>query len=164
MKASVQHIQYGEIVYEESFWTGKKNLIVNGVPLEKQDKKTYILNSDGENKLCNLNGNFVTGTKLTIGLEDIELTPAAKWYEIACSVFIFMLILVWGNSVALCSIIPIVGGAIGGGISGLMAFSNLIMMKNQKRIEIKLAIWLGMLLATFLICFVLGLLLIAMLV
>ncbi len=35
MKQVVQNEKLGEIVYEESFWTGKKTVSVNGSQLEK---------------------------------------------------------------------------------------------------------------------------------
>ena len=52
-------------------------------------------------------------------------------------------------SAALCSIIPIVGGAIG----GAMAVTNLTMMRNAKSLQAKIDVWLGMLVGTFFICF-----------
>ena len=39
-------------------------------------------------------------------------------FEIVLSILIFAFVMVWGNSAKLCAIFPIVGGAIGGGISG----------------------------------------------
>ncbi len=153
MKATIQHSIYGEITYDESFWSGKKTLFVNGTPLDKMDKKTFALNREGRKILFSIQGNFLSGTKLLVDGESLQITPPAKWYEIACSVFIFVLILIWGNSVALCSILPVVGGAIGGGISGMMAILNLFAMKSTQKLWLKLVIWLVILLATFFICF-----------
>ena len=73
------------------------------------------------------------------------------------AISIFMLILVWGNVPALCEIIPVVGGAIGGGISGLMACITLFLMRNTKKVSHKLLIWLGFLIGTFTICFAIAL-------
>lgn len=156
MKATVQHSEYGLIDYEESAWTGKKELAINGVKLQKHSKNTFILDRDGEKQLCQIKGNFITGTTLNVGQDVIALLPAAKVYEIVCSVAILMLILVWGNSVPLCSIIPVVGGVIGGAISGAMACLNLLLMKKTKNVGIKLSIWLVMLAATFFICALIG--------
>ena len=152
----VQHEKFGQIMYEESFWTGKKTLKIGGTQLTKQNKTTYIWDCNGEKKTVFLKGNYVTGVKLTVDGSDIQLTASAKWYEIVCSVMIFVLILVWGNSVDLCRIVPVMGGAIGGGVSGAMAFLNLTMMKTQKKVGLKLAIWLAMMVLTFGICFVLA--------
>lgn len=156
MKVTAQHNVYGQIDYEEDFWTGKKSLTINGTKLQKQNKNTFVWNQEGEALLCRIKGNFITGSKLEIGQDTVELTPAAAWYEIACSVLLVVLMLVWGNSVTLCSILPIVGGGIGGAISGLMGCTNLMLMRKSKNVGIKLLIWLGMLAATFFICFLLA--------
>ena len=156
MKSVIQHSVYGEIVYEESFWTGKKKLSLNGANLPAVSKKEFLM-PDGETKTTVLvKGNFLFGTKLAIKNEVITVTPPIKWYELLLSVMIFALVLVWGNSVTLCSIIPIVGGAIGGGISGMMTVLNLLVMKSTKNIWLKLAVWLAFIVLTFFICFAVG--------
>lgn len=157
MKVTYQHAQYGQIDYEENAWTGKKTMSVNGVSLTKKDKNVFVLNTPEEPITCTLKVSLRTGTQLVIGEEVIQLAPASKWYEIACSVLIFVLVLVWSNSTALCSIIPIIGGGIGGAISGAMGCLNLMLMKKSNNIGIKLCIWLGMLAGTFLICFLFAL-------
>lgn len=154
MKEIVQHEKIGQIVYEESFWTGKKEVSINGKKLSMQKKNTFLWNCDGQSKIVTVKGSFVTGTKLILDGEEAQLTASPKWYEIVCSVMIFAFIMVWGNSIALCKIVPIVGGAIGGGISGAMAFLNLIMMRMQDKIGLKLATWFVMMALNFGICFV----------
>ena len=164
MRSIMQHETLGPIVYEENFWTGKKNILINNTPLIKQKKKLYLYSDGTTSKTVHVMGNFVTGTKLVIDGETIEITPRAKWYEIACSIFIFALNMIWGNSVALCSIFPIVGGAIGGGISGIIAMGNLLAMKSVKSVALKLVIWLAMLAAMLFICFLVEIFLISLLV
>ena len=41
MRVVVNHETYGEIVYEESFWTGKKEISVGGISLFKVRKNCY---------------------------------------------------------------------------------------------------------------------------
>ena len=156
MKASINHAVYGTIEYEESFWSGARVLTVNGVKLAKQTKTMFVLNHDGDTRLCTVKGSFLTGVSVHIGQDVITVVPPCKWYEIVCSVLIFVLILIWGNAPALCEIVPIVGGAIGGGVSGLLACLNLLLMKNTKSVGKKLAIWLGLLVGTFAACFLLA--------
>jgi hypothetical protein len=91
------------------------------------------------------------------------MTPAAKWYEIALSASIFALIMVWGNVKALSAILPVVGGAIGGGISGAAIVICMLAMKSTKNLALKLLIWLGCLVATLVVCGVIGFGLIAVL-
>lgn len=164
MRSIVQHETLGMIIYEEGAWTGKKNIWINDVRLVKEDKKTFVYSNGEESKTVYLKGNFVTGVSLFIGNETIEVVPSAKWYEIICSVFIFLLNLVWGNSLSLCAIIPIAGGAIGGGISGLIAMMNILLMKSAKQIGLKLAIWIAMIVAMFFLCFLAALLFVALVV
>ncbi len=44
---------FGELTYEESFWTGKKKLSLNGKVLEKIDKTTFQY-VDMEGKIKNV--------------------------------------------------------------------------------------------------------------
>lgn len=157
MKKIIEH-SCGEIIYEESFWTGKKEISINGKKLKKLDKTLFeYTDSEGKTTRVYLMGNFVSGTKITLDSQNIQVTEPSKWYEYVLAILIFVVVLIWGNSPALCSIIPIVGGAIGGGISGVMGFGSLILMKSTSNVLYKILIALGMLMATILICFVIAL-------
>ena len=153
MKASTHHVGYGEIEYNENFWTGKRELTVGGQKLTKKKKNVYTLNSADGDLDCRVKGSFLTGASLYIDQDVIQLSAPCKWYEIFCSVLIFAFVLIWGNIPDLCEIIPIVGGAIGGGISGLGACVSLFLMRRTKNAGLKLLVWLGMFVATILLCF-----------
>ncbi|MBQ7408484.1 MAG: hypothetical protein IJW13_04345 [Clostridia bacterium] len=157
MNAILNHSVYGKIVYEESFWTGKKSLTLNGEPLTAVDKKTFYFNNEGKSVYVSLKGNYYTGLKLTVEGQEFTVVPPSKWYEFALSVLIFILIVIWGSNPWLCSIIPIVGGAIGGGISGVMLLVNLSVMKIVKKAWQKLLVWIGFTCATFFLCHVIAL-------
>ena len=84
-----------------------------------------------------------------------------KWYEYILALIIPIFVLTWGNSVYLCSIFPIVGGAIGGAISALaMIFSAVVMRKVSKPI-FKILIGLGFFVATLMVCNLLAIAIIA---
>ena len=154
--ATFEHEKYGTITYDENFWSGKKKIFFGDVELIKKAKKLYVWN-DGENDVeVRLQGGYLSGVKIYIGNEEICVIPQPQWYEVACSIFIFAFVLVWGNSVALCSIFPIVGGAIGGAVSGLGAVISLLLMKKAKTISGKLFAWLCTFVATLLICFIIA--------
>ena len=153
MKASTHHVGYGQIEYNENFWTGKRELAIGGQKLLKKKKNVYTFNSETGNLDCRIKGSFLTGATLHIDQDVIQLSESCKWYEIFCSVLIFAFVLIWGNVPSLCRIIPIVGGAIGGGISGLGACVSLFLMKRTKNAGLKLLVWLGMFVATILLCF-----------
>lgn len=156
MKTSTHHIGYGQIEYDENIWTGKRELIVNGQKLTKQKKNLFLLNTENEAPECRVKGSFLTGVTLQVDQDVIELSMPCKWYEYFCSALIFVFVLVWGNAPALCRIIPLVGGAIGGAISGLSACFTLYLMKETKQVGLKLLVWLGMLIGTLLLCFVIA--------
>ena len=153
MKEIVQHSIYGEIVYNESFWTGKKALTINGVDAKPISKKEYMVNE----KRAILKGSFLTGSTLLIEGETIQLSPKAKWYEIILAIIPFLFLLTWGNSASLCSIFPVVGGAIGGALGGVGAVISLFLMKTQKNPIVKTVVGIIVAVATILIAFVLAL-------
>jgi hypothetical protein len=164
MKTTVHHLGFGTIDYEESFWTGARTLVQNGKKLEKRGKNEYLL-SDGEREhRATLKGGLFAGVYLeTEDGERIAFTPALAWYEIVFAVVILAFMVVWGNSVKLCSIIPVLGGALGGGITGVCIALGILFSKKTERAAIKLLIWLGVLVAAFLTCAILGVLATALL-
>ena len=153
MKASVHHVGYGQIEYDENFWTGKRELTIGGQKLLKKKKNVYVLKDENKELECRIKGSFLTGATLYIEQDVIQLSAPCKWYEICCSALICVFVLTWGNSPSLCKIFPIVGGAIGGGISGLGACVSLFLMRRTKNAGLKLLVWLGMFVATILLCF-----------
>lgn len=149
MKTIVQNEKYGEVIYEESFWTGGKKITVNGETLEKISRKEFRTQS-GEQVL--VRGSFLTGVKLAFGSDLLSVTPTVTWYEIVLAVLPFILIMVWGNTVALCRIVPVVGGAIGGAISAALGVLSLFFMRSVKSVWLKIVIGIIAIAATFGIC------------
>lgn len=132
MKKSIIHPSYGEIVYEEGIWSGKKSISINGTPLQKVKKNEYLL-GEGENAVqVTLGGSVLTGVALSIRGEDIWIVPKPTGLDWILSAVPFVLILAWGNSVKLCSIIPVVGGAIGGAIGGVAMVVTMFMIREKK--------------------------------
>ncbi len=157
MKQIIKHEIYGEIIYEESALSGKKSISINGIEATKLDKNTFKI----DNTKITLTGNLLTGANVIIDTETILLTPKLKWYEIALSILPFILNIIWGNSVALCEIIPVVGGAIGGAICGATIIINMYLIKNIKQIWLKVIVSIAVLAASFLICYLIALAILA---
>lgn len=157
MVEAVRHPTYGLIMYKESFWTGKKNIKIDGKELRREKRNRFIYEAEDGIKVVKVEGNQLFGIRLVIAGEKIKVARGASLIEVICSVLLFVAIAVWGNNVYLCSIVPIVGGAIGGGVAGLMAALNLFAMRASKNFVGKLLVWIGMLIATFLICFLIAL-------
>lgn len=156
MKEVIQHPVYGEIIYNESIWSGKKTLTVNGICAQKVSKKEFLI--DGKKAL--VNGNELTGVHLYIDGETVELLPKPKWYEVVLAILPFMFLMVWGNNVALCSIFPVVGGAIGGGLGGLALVLSLLFMKKSKSVASKLAVGISTFIITIVVAYILAIALI----
>ncbi|MBP5209821.1 MAG: hypothetical protein J6125_03060 [Clostridia bacterium] len=161
MKQVIQNETYGKIVYEESFWTGKKKLSINDRPLTRMSKKSYVT-PDGEQMI--LSGNFLSGAKISVGSQTIQLTPKVAWYEVLLSLLPFVFIMVWGNSVSLCSIFPIAGGAIGGLIGALFGVLNLSLIKNIEAVWLKIVLSLVLFAGAVLVDFAIAVMLLALLV
>ena len=153
-----------EIKYEEGFWTGKRTLTINDKELKKIDKNNFEFQNGEEVRKVQVTGNAITGVKLIDDNNNIELVSKPKWYEIVLSCFIFAFILIWGNSVTLCKIFPLVGGAIGGLISGAFAMLNLFAIKKVKKIWLKLLVFVGFFAITVLSCYLVAYLIISSMV
>jgi hypothetical protein len=164
MKELLHDSEIGEIMYEESIWTGKKTIYINGKPLEKISKTMFVMDDNGEQSYVMLKGNIYTGLSLEIKGRDIVVSDKPKWYELTLAILTFALCLIWGNSTALCSIIPIVGGGIGGAISGALAITSLLVMKKSNEVWKKLLIGIGMLVGAFFACFIIGMLILLILI
>ena len=157
MKREINHSLFGKIVYNENFWTGKKSVSINGKPLQKISKTTFkYVDDNNEESYVNLVGNIFKGVCLKFKDRHVVVSSATKWYEYVFAVLPFALIMVWGNSAALCNIIPVVGGAIGGAISGLLGFSSVIVMKETKNVFVKILIGILFLAITFAVCTLIG--------
>lgn len=154
MKYTVTHPLLGTVEVNESIWTGKKELFLNGQPVQKLSKKVFALPS-GEQIL--LAGNSLSGITLQYGTENIRVAPGPKWYEIVLSLLPFLLVMVWGNTPALCAILPVIGGAIGGALSAVGCVLNFIAIKSVRSVPLKILISIGILAVTFLVCFLIGL-------
>ena len=160
MIQEIKNEKYGTITYEESFFIDKKKLYFNGVEAQKTGKNTFIINMkqvvDGEVKeetvVFTLTGSLLTGVSLVVGYEVITIIPKTKWYEYVLFFLPVAIIIVWGNSVELCQIVPVVGGAIGGAISGLFSVIAISFSKRTKNVFLKVLIGLASLAITFIVC------------
>lgn len=164
MQETIQHEKYGTITYSENAWTGKKEIVFNQTPLLKTGKTTYIYKLDENTDITvTVKGSFLTGVTLEVEGENIKVISAPNWYEVVCSALIFIFTMVWGHSVYLCSILPIVGGAIGGAISGAATVISIMLMRQSKTIGKKLLMWGITFVASVLLCTLIGFMIISML-
>lgn len=159
MKTEISHERLGKITYTESFWTGQKNIAIEGKNIVKVTKNQF---SDETGTIYNLKGNYLTGVVMETGTDSVRLSPSVKWYEIVLSVLPFILIMVFSNVPAIFEVFPVVGGAIGGGISAVTSCANLAIIKCVRNVWLKILITLGMIALTLLICFLIALIILAL--
>lgn len=155
-------IQIGDkkVSYEESLWTGKKTLYVNGVACRKVSK-TQFAYSDGEKEqFITVNGNSFKGVTLKMEEGEFIVEKKPAWYEYVLSFFALILVITWGNSPALVEKFVVVGGAIGGAIAGLFGALNLTWVRKTDNVFFKILISLGSTVAAVLVCHFVGLLIV----
>lgn len=159
MIVNVEHSTLGTITIEESFWTGKKKITINDKQLSKVDKKSFET-EEGEH--VSIEGSLVFGAKLVYKDEKIQVTEKLKWWEIVLALLPFIFDMVWGNSVSLVTIFPVVAGAIGGLVTGLIGFTILYINKVYvKEWWLKIIVGIGFFIASIFICWLLALVFIA---
>lgn len=152
MIRTFEHAELGSIVYEESLLSGKKSLTINGEKLQKTDKTHYSYKLDGECIEIELKGNSMLGVTLSVKDKKIQIVDAPAWYVTAFAALSFAFIIIWGSSVALCKIFPVIGGAAGGAISAIFAISSVFVASKIKNSCLKLLSSIGFCALTILIC------------
>ncbi len=142
MRWEARDLKYGEIVYEEELFGGRKKVILNGTEMVKESGRTFVCPYGDEEIRGKLKGNILTGVRLKIEDDYIVLVKLAKWYEILLSVLIPVIIFAAGNR-----ILPLFDGAIFGGFTALVSavamFPSLILMKKMNHIGLKIFVWAG---------------------
>lgn len=160
MQKVIQHPTCGRIVYDENIWTGKKSLTVDGRAWQKKDKTTFLF-QEGENILvATLKGSVLTGVTLSIQGERIAIVPKPSVLDWILALLPFLVNIVWSNSVELCSIIPVVGGALGGALNGVAIVIGMNMIREKRGIQ-KLLTGLLVLVVAFAVCALLGFVMLA---
>jgi hypothetical protein len=162
MKKAILTEKYGEIVYEENIWTGKKKITVNGILLTKLNKKTYEGIVGGERLTVVINGGYLTGAVIEIngGLK-YRVTEPAKWYDYVLAFIWVPIYIVLSAVPAIYTTFPIVGGALGGAIAGVGAALAMYSIKPMKNIAVKIVISLAYFVGVILINFALAMVLLS---
>lgn len=120
------------LVYNETFWTGKRTLCYNGTPLRRQSKKQFFLDGDDGTAEFGVEGNRFTGIRVVSPLfaQPLQITRKLAVWEYILAVLVF---------------IPgILFGAIGGAIGGVLGYVNLELMLRIKRVWLRVVVAMEM--------------------
>ena len=159
MEETIQHENYGTIEFFEGNLIANRKISINGQELTKKSNKQFYLN-DG--KSVKVIGGLFSGVKLDIEGEIVQISNPGKWYEILIYITGLILLIIWSNSVALCSIIPMIGGAIGGLLYAIPAVIGFSFSVKQKNPVLKLIITISSVLLGLIICAIAGVLFVAL--
>lgn len=147
MQVTVSHPTYGLITYEESFWTGKKSILFDGIPLLKINKTTFQLPAASTDPFAateesaegvsapvtvTVKGSYINGASLIIGGETVTLTAKASVLDIILGLIPAVLFFAF-----------VIGGAIGGGLAALIGMGLTTLIKTRKKTIHKILISLG---------------------
>lgn len=147
MKIKVNTNLIGEIIYDESIWTGRTEIYVDGAKLNRVRRNEYHYKGE----TIKVKGNTLKGVKLLYKREVITIMPAPKWYEYILSFLIFAVYIAWSSSKTLVTIFPTVGGMIGGALAAATTILCLNNMRKANKVIYKILIWLAFLVGTFII-------------
>ena len=123
------------LVYEESFWTGRRKLTFGGKELKRLNNKKFVLEPQGEGEEAvefTINGNMFKGVTVSASVfaEPVTVRKPLSPLE-------YVLVIL--------PIIPSVFfGAIGGAIGGLFAVASLYFLPKIKPIWLKITVGIEM--------------------
>lgn len=151
----------GMLKIEFSLATEKRKIFINGIQATKINKTEYVLIdssiNDGKEVNIRVYGNIAKGMTVNVDGFSYVILEAVTWYELALCIFFLAFNLAWGNTPKLVNVMPIVGGAIGGAISGLCFAFGLAFSRIPNKKIFRVLVILGFGLLGFLICLILGL-------
>ena len=100
--------------------------------------------------------NVITGLRLSDGRDTIQITAPIRWFVYVFAILPFILVMVLGNNRVVAEVFPVVGGAIGGGIGGLMTAVALYAAGRLRSPLLQIAVCIAITAVTVLICWGIG--------
>lgn len=120
------------LTFTQSFWLGKTCLSVDGKPLTKKNKSTFLLEEeDKEAKEFKIEGNILKGIRVVSTELSAPLEVCKKLTALELILFILPCI------PAVCFI---TGGLVGGALAGLIVILNLYAIRFIQRKRLKILV------------------------
>ena len=137
MKVTVNNEQTNNktLEFEESFWTGKRTIIYDGVTLTKIKRNIYEYRKDDIVEQFTIKGNQLIGITVNAFGQTIEVERKLTWHEITLSLAIFTACLILGIVAK-----SVLASAFVGGIGGGLAFTNAIIVRQIDKWYLKVII------------------------
>ena len=151
MKVTINNEQTNNklLEYEETFWTGKRTIIYNGVALTKIKRNDYEYRQDGIVEQFIIKGNQLIGVGINMFGKTVEIVRKLLWYEIVLSMLIFMSCLVFGMITK-----TVIASAFVGGIGGGLAFTNAITIRQIDKWYLKIIVSIQILAISLLLSYI----------
>lgn len=164
--------KFGEIVYEESFWTGRRKISINGKQLTKVGRTTFAYVENDVTYSVVVLGNFFTGVKLVVSnstnpneKEFIKVVEGFKWYEFIFAFIGFVFVIAWNLvPVEIYIYFPTIGGAIGGALSVAFGLGGMYFASKVKKWWARILIILAGSVIGILACWIIGINVLAMMI
>ncbi len=147
MKLTKEHPIYKTICLIQGDFSGKYALTFGGVALKKTGKMTFEYTDPESGAPINVtvSGNVFKGYCLVVKSEIIQMSPSAKWYDIALAV------------VPALTCFLFIQGAVGGALAGGVGVLTLILNTQRPIIKHKILLSVGITVASAVVSFVLAL-------
>ena len=157
MKKIFEIENIGTVEAYQNWLTGRFSFSVNQQALTKTSKNLYE-GGEGEKKISiTLQGNVFNGYKFSLNEQQYSITEPIQWYLYILACIPFVMTMVLGNSQDLAkSGFYYVGGAVGGGISGLFSGITLLVFSYTPNKWKRILIALVSIALTFAVCFGIG--------
>ncbi len=155
-KINNEQTKFKDLVYAESFWTGRRTITYDGVPLTKRKRGVYALTPDESSELLTVKGNQLIGVTVTLFGQQIEVLRKVVWYEWVLAILVFIPAIVFcglshdGGNIGLC----VLAAGICGGIGGGLYFVNFYLLRRQDKIYLKIILTAELLTVCALSCYI----------
>jgi len=142
MKVTINNEQTNNklLEFEESFWTGRRTIVYDGVVLTKIKRSIYEYNKDEVVEQFVIKGNQLIGITINIFGQTIEIERKLTWYEVVLSLLV--------------TIPCLFCGAIGGGIGGLLGFTNVTIIRQIDKWYLKVIVSIQFLVIALLLSYI----------